>query len=277
MSTTDALAEPLLVEPAWIAEHLDDPTVRVVEIDVNRAAYEQGHIPGAVLWNAYVDLRHADYSPIDAAELEQLLSRSGVTAETTVVVYGYGAHLGFWLLRSCGHERVRVLDGARDQWLAAGYGWSVEVPAPPVSPRTPAAAGSRLGSSRDAVRALVGTPGHVILDVRSRAEYDGDRFWPSGAPEETGRAGHIPGSVHLPIELLRTEDGRFKEPDELRRVLGDRGITPDRRIVAYCTIGNRASQAWFAMRHLLGYPDADVYYGSWAEWGTSPGTAVASS
>jgi thiosulfate/3-mercaptopyruvate sulfurtransferase len=269
MSTSHVLAEP-----DWIAEHLDDPTVRVVEIDVNRAAYDQGHIPGAVLWNAYVDLRHSDYTPIDAVELERLLSSSGVTAETTVVVYGYGAHLGFWLLRSYGHDRVRVLDGPRERWPAAGYGWSVEVPAPAASPYTPAA-GARLGASRDAVQALAGASGHVILDVRSQAEYDGDRFWPSGAPEETGRAGHIPGSVHLPIELLRSEDGRFKEPDELRRILGDHGVTPDRRIVAYCTIGNRAGQAWFAMSQLLGYPDADVYYGSWAEWGMQADTPVA--
>ena len=272
---THALAEPLLVEPDWIAEHLDDRTVRVVEVDVNRTAYEQGHVPGAVLWNAYTDLRHADYSPVDTAELGQLLSRSGVTAETTVVVYGYAAHLGFWLLESFGHEHVRLLDGPREQWPTAGYGWNVEVPVPAASPYTPAVAGSRLGWSRDAVEALVGASDHVILDVRSQAEYDGDRFWPSGAPEETGRAGHVPGSVHVPIELLRSEDGRFKEPDELRRILGEHGITPDRRIVTYCTIGNRAGQAWFAMSHLLDYPDVDVYYGSWAEWGMRADTTVA--
>ena len=272
---THALAEPLLVEPEWIAEHLDDPTVRVVEVDVNRTAYEQGHVPGAVLWNAYTDLRHADYRPVDTAELGQLLSRSGVTAETTVVVYGYAAHLGFWLLESYGHEHVRLLDGPREQWPTAGYAWNVEVPVPAPSPHTPAVAGSRLGWSRDAVEALAGASDPVILDVRSKPEYDGERFWPSGAPEDTGRAGHIPGSVHLPIERLRSEDGHFKGQDELRRILGEHGITPDLRIVTYCTIGNRAGQAWFAMSHLLDYPDVDVYYGSWAEWGMRADTQVA--
>lgn len=273
MSTSNVVEEAHVVEPDWIAEHLDDPTVRLVEVDVSRAAYEQGHIPGAVLWNAYVDLRHPDYTPIDADEFERLFSSSGLTPEKTVVCYGYGAHLGFWLLRSFGHERVRVMDGPRDKWLDAGYGWSDEVPA--LAPAQYARSHqSQLGSSRATVQGLVGAPDPVILDVRSEAEYDGDRFWPSGATEDAGRAGHIPGSVHLPIEKLRTEDGRFREPDEMRAVLREHGVTPDRRIVVYCTIGNRASQAWFALNHLLDYSDADVYYGSWAEWGTVTDTPV---
>jgi thiosulfate/3-mercaptopyruvate sulfurtransferase len=121
---------------------------------------------------------------------------------------------------------------------------------------------------------MIGDSSQVILDVRSQAEYDGDRFWPSGATEGAGRAGHIPGSVHVTIERIRTEDGRFRRPDELRQLLHDNGIDPEQRVVTYCTIGNRASQAWYALTQLLGYQDVGVYGGSWAEWGSSPDTPV---
>ena len=227
---------------------------------MSRAAYDEGHIPGAVLWNAYADLRRPDYGLVGRAELAQLLSSSGLTPETTVAFYGYGAHLGYWLMKSCGHDRVVLMDGPRDRWQGE---WSVETLSPAPSSYPLAAGASPIRTSLEQMRA--GSTGQVILDVRSRAEYDGDCFWPSGATEDAGRAGHLPGSVHLPIEELRTEDGRFRDPDEMRRILRDHGVTPDRGVVTYCTIGNRASQAWFALTHLLDHPDASVYYGSWAE------------
>ena len=126
--------------------------MRLVELDVSRAAYDLGHIPGAVLWNAYTDLRHPDYSPISVSEFEGLLSASGISRETTVVFYGYGAHLGFWLLHAHGHDRVRLLDGSREQWPAAGHAWSVE-PAEP-APASYALAGPApaLHASREALR-----------------------------------------------------------------------------------------------------------------------------
>ena len=263
-----------LVDPDWIAAHLGDPTVRLVEVDVSPAAYAAGHIPGAVLWNAYVDLRRPDYTLVEDAELESLLSRTAVGGDTTLVFYGYAAHLGYWLMTSHGHADVRLMDGPRDRWIAAGRSWSDATPAPEPSSYVLGERKPGIRPSRQDVEAMIGDPAHVLLDVRSQAEYEGERFWPSGAPEEVGRAGRIPGSVNVPIEMFRTDDGGYRDPEEIRRALADAGVRPDRRVVAYCTIGNRASQAWFALSNLLGYPDATVYYGSWAEWGMDSNAPV---
>lgn len=251
---------------AWVADHLDDPTVRIVEVDVSPAEYKKGHIPGAVLWDAYVDLRHPDYSLISHGELEELIRRSGIEPDTTVVFCGYGAHLGYWLLTSYGHPDARLMDGSRDQWLDAGHTWSTEVP-------TPSRSAYELGpqeryvASEEEVRSMMGSGQGVILDVRSEAEYTGVNFWPSGAPETVGRRGHVPGATFAPVAPMRTGDGRFVAPDVVSSSLQPH--VPDRStpIVTYCTIGNRASQVWYALTVLLGYEDVRVYYGSWVEWG----------
>jgi thiosulfate/3-mercaptopyruvate sulfurtransferase len=162
-----------LVEPGWIANRLDDESVRVIEVDVDPTAYREGHIPGAHLWNIYADLRRPDYTPIDTPELEQLLSRSGVSPESTVVFYGYGAHLGYWLLSSHGHSNVRLLDGPRDQWLVTGNGWSLDESEPAQTSYVLGAPDRRLFSSCETVLAALSDPQTVLLDVRSRSEYAG--------------------------------------------------------------------------------------------------------
>jgi thiosulfate/3-mercaptopyruvate sulfurtransferase len=263
------------VDVGWIAARgVDDPRVRLVEVDVSRVAYDEGHIPGAVLWNAYADLRDEDYRPVERADFERLLSRSGVTPETTVVVYGYGASLGFWLLKAYGHENVRMLMGPREQWAQAGGQWSRDVPELAKSAYPHVVENADLLASRQAVEGAIDDPGQVLLDVRSEPEYSGERFWPSGATKDAGRPGRVPGAVSVPIDLLREEDETLKSPDELRRIFEQAGVTKDKTVIAYCTIGNRASQAWFALQYLLDYPDARVYYGSWAEWGKAIDTPV---
>jgi thiosulfate/3-mercaptopyruvate sulfurtransferase len=264
----------VIVDDAWVAAHLTDPKVQVIEVDVSRAAYDAGHIPGAVLWNAYSDLRDSTYAPVGDEELAGLCSRSGISADTTLVFHGYGAVLGFWLMSAHGHADVRMLAGVRQQWALDGGDWSTEAQEPAEGAYLLQDAKQELLASRTDVEAAIGNPNQVILDVRAESEYSGERFWPSGATEDAGRAGHVPGAVSLPIGRLRNEDETLRSPDELRRALDEAGVTPDKAVIVYCTIGNRASQAWFALQHLLGYPDVRVYYGSWVEWGKSSDTPI---
>lgn len=273
MTTAHELADPE-VDVGFVVSHLDDPSIRVVEVDVSPAAYRDGHIPGAVLWDAYSDLRHPDYARVGRDELASLVRRSSIGADTTVVCYGYGAHLGYWLLRSCGHDRVRLMDGSREQWTEAGHHWSTEVPA---YAETDYALGpqDRFVASEEEVLSMMAAGQGLILDVRSEAEYEGVDFWPSGAPESVGRPGRIPGAVFAPVATIRTSDGRFSDLGTLRHELGARAPDRSTPIVVYCTIGNRAAQAWYALTVLLGYEDVRVFYGSWVEWGMRPGSPVA--
>jgi len=269
-----ALAD-VFAQPVWLAEHLDDPDVRVVEVDVSRAAYDQGHIPGAILWNAYTDLHHVqDYSPLDRSEFEELLRRSGFTPNTTIVFYGYGPYLGFWLAKAYGHQRALLLNGTRPDWLDARLPWTATLPEPTPSSYTLEASQITQLMSLEALQAALGSGDTLILDVRSQAEFVGERFWPSGATAGAGRPGHIPGAVHLHIDLLHTADGAFKSTGELRQLFQERGVVPERSVVTYCTIGARASEAALVLHYLLGYPDVRVYDGSWAEWGTQAKTPI---
>jgi len=264
----------ILVEPAWLAEHLNDADVCIVEVDVSRAAYDQGHIPGAVLWNAYTDLHHADYSPLERREFEQLLCSSGLAPDSTIVFYGYAAYLGLWLMKAYGHEHALVLNATRQGWREASLPWTKDIPKPVASTYLlPEVEATRLMSLKT-LQATLGTGNPIILDVRSEAEFIGDRFWPSGATEGAGRSGHIPGAVHLHADLLRTTDGTFKNAAALRQLFQERGVVPERSVVTYCTIGIRASEVALVLRYLLGYPDVRVYDGSWAEWGTRAETPI---
>jgi len=256
-----------LVGPDWIAARSGDPSVRVVEVDVSPAAFDAGHIPGAMLWNAYADLRPVEYRPLNPSEFADLLSRSGIAPDSTVVFYGYGAYLGYWLMRSYGHEKVHLMAGPRDRWREAGHEWTTDGPALTAVPYPVASVQSDVVAQAE-VLTLLGDPNAAVVDVRSREEFTGERFWPSGGMQDGGRAGHIPTAIWLPIDIA--EQG----VDEIRDVCETAGVGPDRHVVVYCTIGNRASQVWFVLKHLLGHQRVSVYYGSWAEWGTTSGMPV---
>ena len=263
-----------VVDAKWVEAHLEAPGVRLVEVDVSPATYAAGHLPGAVLWNAYSDLRDPAYLPVPAAAFQDLLSRSGITRETTVVTYGYGAFLGYWLLSAVGHPDVRVFAGGRDEWARHGGALTTAIPGPGAASYALPPADASILADRVAVERAVKDPTAVVLDVRSALEFTGDRFWPSGATADTGRAGHIPGAVSVPIELTRDEEGNLRDGDFLRDLYSRAGVSPASKVVVYCTIGNRASLAWYLLTEVLGYPDVAVYQGSYVEWGKLPDTKV---
>ena len=266
--------EGVLAEPEWLEAHLDDPMVRVVEVDVSKLAHEQGHIDGAVLWNIYAELKDADYRLAGPPAMERLLARSGIRPDSIVVFYGYGPAMGFWLMKLYGHADVRILNCSRDAWRAEGRRWTSDATRPAATSYPLRGQNGRLRAGHTEVASAIGDPATTVVDVRTYAEYRGERFWPSGGLEPGGRAGHVPSAVHQPIDGLYDERGSFRGAAGLRRIFSAIDLDGDDELITYCTIGGRASTAWFVLTYLLGRDRVRVYDGSWAEWGKMAGTPV---
>jgi thiosulfate/3-mercaptopyruvate sulfurtransferase len=279
-------APPALVDADWLEAHLDDPDVRVVEVDVAPVRHEEWHIDGAVLWDIYADLKDPDYRLVDAGRLQQVVRLSGIAPESTVVFYGYAPAMGVWLMELFGHRDVRLLDCSREAWQAEGRPWTTtattsasvaeatEYALPAVVNPNPNPNPIR-ASLADVGDAIDGAD-TVLLDVRTQAEYLGERFWPSGGMQPDGRAGHVPSALLLDLEPgdLYDDRGAFRDPQVLRDRFAS-VLLDDREVITYCAIGGRASTAWFVLTHVLGRQRVRVYDGSWAEWGRTPGAPVA--
>jgi thiosulfate/3-mercaptopyruvate sulfurtransferase len=270
----------VLVDTDWLEGHLDDPSVRVIEVDEDTSAYEKGHIRGATSWDWTADLHTKvgrDY--LDQDGFSGLLSDAGVGPDTTVVLYGgnnnWFAAYAYWLLKLRGFDNVKLLNGGRKKWELESRDLVQDAPT-----HTPT--GFRIGGSespgiralRDEVISKVrGDTGFV--DVRSPEEFRGEKLAPDHLPQEQSQVpGHIAGAANIPWVKAANDDGTFRSADELRALYESEGITPDKEIIAYCRIGERSSHTWFALQELLGYRNVKNYDGSWTEYGSLVGAPV---
>jgi thiosulfate/3-mercaptopyruvate sulfurtransferase len=282
MSENKGYAHPeALVDADWVQAHLNDPKVRLVEVDVDTKAYDSGHIPGAVAFNWQKELQdQVVRAPVDADQLQSLLSNAGISNDTTIVVYGdnnnWFAAWALWILKYYGHEDVRILDGGRAKWLADKREITTQVPH--YSATTYIAKGTTNDSIRvfrDQVLKELGSSNLALVDVRSPGEYSGELLAPANLPQEGAqRGGHIPGAANIPWSQAVREDGTFKSADELRALYGSKAVTPDKEVIAYCRIGERSSHTWFVLSYLLGYNNVRNYDGSWTEWGSLIGAPI---
>lgn len=272
-----------LVSTQWVADHLNDPNIRLVESDEDLLLYETGHIPGAVKVDWTEDLQ--DSTVRDFISQEQFVAlnrRLGITNDTTVVFYGdktnWWAAYAYWFWRLNGHDRVKIMDGGRAKWEAEGREYTRDVPSYPQTDYTPGPYRSEFRALRDDVLAFIGYAGGgrgetaqgPLVDVRSPQEYSGELTHMPAYPQEGAlRGGHIPGARNIPWAKAVAADGTFKPLDELKTLYEGEGVTPDKDIIAYCRIGERSSHSWFVLHELLGYPNVRNYDGSWTEWGNA--------
>jgi thiosulfate/3-mercaptopyruvate sulfurtransferase len=271
----------ILVSTQWVADHLDDPTVRLVESNEDILLYDLGHIPGAVQIDWQKDLNDAlrrDY--LTRQDFEVLMAINGIGNDTTVVFYGdknnWWATYAFWVFQLFGHPNARVMDGGRAKWEAEGRPMTkVEPTYPKTVYRAPARADYKIRAYRDQVLAHV-QAGLPLVDVRSPAEYSGELLHMPNYPQEGAlRGGHIPGAKNVPWARAANADGTFKSADELRAIYEqEQGLKPNDTVVAYCRIGERSSHTWFVLTYLLGYPNVRNYDGSWTEWGNLVGVPI---
>ena len=264
----------MLVTTDWVQERLNDPKVKLVEIDVDTQAYEAGHIPGSVGFNWQTQLQDQVVRDIISKEdFEELLGESGIEKDDTVIAYGdnnnWFAAYGLWIFKIYGHADVRLMDGGRLKWLNEDDKELVTTPTE-VNPTN-----YQASDADESLRAFLTDAMEVsksgsenLVDVRSPDEFTGKILAPPGLPETCQRGGHIPGAKNVPWVTAVAEDGTFKSVEELRKIyIEDQGVTPDKATIAYCRIGERSSHTWFALKYLLGLENVRNYDGSWTEYG----------
>ncbi len=270
----------VLVSTDWVAQNLSAPNLRLVEVDVDTTAYDQGHIPGAVGWNWQTQLQdNIRRDLIDKSTLEKLLDASGISNDTAILLYGdnnnWFAAYALWQLKYYGHRDVRLINGGRKKWLEEKRSLTKETVN--VKPTTYRVSGTdeSLRAYKEEVFSIVeGRKPGQLVDVRSVDEFTGKIIAPPGMSETAQRAGHVPGAANIPWAQASNEDGTFKSFDDLKKLYDSKGITGKDEVIAYCRIGERSSHTWFVLKYLLGYGNVRNYDGSWTEWGNLIGAPI---
>jgi len=272
-------AKDVLVETSWLAEHLDDDSIRIVEVDEDPARYAEGHIPGAIGFDWKLDLQdQARRDFLSAEAFGALMGSRGISNDHTIVLYGdrnnWFAAYAYWYFRYYGHGKLRLLNGPREKWVAEGRETSTDVPSYPAASFAAGPSNESIRVFRDEVYAALGGATRLV-DVRSPQEYSGQVLSMAGYEHEGAqRAGHIPGAASVPWGQAVNGDGTFKSAEELRRLYSSKGVAEDEKVITYCRIGERSAHTWFVLHELLGVGNVKNYDGSWSEWGNSIGMPI---
>jgi thiosulfate/3-mercaptopyruvate sulfurtransferase len=269
-------AKDVLVSADWVADHLDefqsdDPAHRLVEVDVDTEAYDEGHAPGAIGFNWETQLQdQTSRDVLSKEDFESLVGEHGIANDSTVVLYGdnsnWFAAYTYWQFKYWGHDDVRLMDGGRDYWVDNDYPLTEEVPSFSAVEYEASGPQEDIRAYREDVERAI-DQGIPLVDVRSPEEYKGEILAPPGLQETAQRGGHIPGARNISWAAVVNDDGRFKSAEELRELYESDGVSEGESTIAYCRIGERSSIAWFALHELLGWDDVVNYDGSWTEWG----------
>ena len=269
----------VLVDADWVAQHLNESTIKLVEVDVDTNAYSEGHIAGAVSWNWTSQLSdNVRRDILSKSALEELMGKSGIKNSDTVVLYGdnnnWFAAFAFWILKMYDHDDVRLMDGGRKKWLSDGRETTTQEENPEATTYTAQDFDPAFRSNVMEVLQIIESGDYQLVDVRSPAEFSGDVIAPPGMTETAQRGGHVPGAKSIPWALTVEEDGTFKTADKLNELYAERGISGDKPIIAYCRIGERSSHTWFVLKYLLGKEGCKNYDGSWTEYGSMVGVPI---
>jgi thiosulfate/3-mercaptopyruvate sulfurtransferase len=265
-------AKDVLVDTDWVEQHLNDDSIRIVEVDENPALYAEAHIPGAIGLDWRKDLQdQVERDFLGPEDFGRLFGSRGVSNEHTIVLYGdrnnWFAAYTYWYLKYYGHDAVKLMNGPREKWIAEGRPTTTDLPDHPPATFEAKPGDDSIRAMRDEVRDALGD-GNVLVDVRSPQEFSGELIAMAGYEQEGAqRAGHIPGAKSIPWAQAVKEDGTFKSAAELQELYGGKGVLSGEPIIAYCRIGERSAHSWFVLHELLGHDDVRNYDGSWTEWG----------